>query len=346
MRERIAVALSGGVDSAVAAALLIERGYDVFGVTMLLGDFTDDVEAKQVARTLGILHFSIDLRMTFKSKIIDYFLKEYLCGRTPNPCIVCNRLIKFGELLEFALKKGATHLATGHYVRVEYDGPRGRFLVFKAADAAKDQSYMFWSLSQEQLSRLKMPLGLLKKVDIRSMAEERDLPVKKLESQETCFISKGDYRSFLLAKVREEILPGEIVDEKGEVLGKHKGLPFYTIGQRKGLGLAHPTPLYVLGLRPEENVVVVGEERSLYKTELIASGVNLIPFDSLKGRKTRVRAKVRYKVKEAEAILIPLEIDRVKIEFSIPQRAIAPGQSVVFYQNDMLLGGGVIESAK
>ncbi|HAW60630.1 MAG TPA: tRNA 2-thiouridine(34) synthase MnmA, partial [Actinobacteria bacterium] len=225
MKETIAVALSGGVDSAVAAALLIERGYDVFGVSMLLGDFTDDVEAKQVARTLGIPYFGIDLKATFKSKIIDYFLKEYLCGRTPNPCIVCNRLIKFGELLGFALKKGATHLATGHYAKVEYSDSKERFLVFKAADAAKDQSYMFWSLSQEQLSHLKMPLGLLKKVDIRGMAGERGLPAKKLESQEVCFIPKGDYRSFLLAEVREKILPGEIVDEEGEILGKHKGLP-------------------------------------------------------------------------------------------------------------------------
>ncbi|MDP3014039.1 MAG: tRNA 2-thiouridine(34) synthase MnmA [Candidatus Subteraquimicrobiales bacterium] len=343
MREKVAVALSGGIDSSVAAALLIEEGYEVLGVTMTLGSFIDDTEAKQVACILEIPLHTIDLTRMFQSKVIDYFCTEYLACRTPNPCITCNKLIKFGKLLNYALSLGARYFATGHYVKIFCDEERKRFLVSKAKDRVKDQSYMLWSLSQKQLEPLKMPLGFLKKEEVRVLAKKLNLPLKKEESQEICFVKEKNYAQFLKAHFKKSVLPGKIIDKESNVLGEHKGLSFYTIGQRKRLGVAHSTPLYVIDIIADKNVVVVGEEKELYKKSLVAHSVNCILNEHIPSV-IGVEAQVRYNMQPSPATVTVLN-DKVLVEFVHPQRAISPGQSVVFYQGDLLAGGGIIESS-
>lgn len=341
-KEKIAVAMSGGVDSSVAAALLSQKGYDVFGVTMVVCQAFQPEAAKKVCRRLGISHYVLDLKRVFKKKVIDYFCQEYLRARTPNPCVVCNPKIKFGKLLDWVLSQGATHLATGHYVKVGWDKAKRRYLLKKAED--KDQSYMLWALNQEQLSKAMFPLGNLSKSKVRQLAEELSFSkFIRAESQEICFIPDQNYRRFLSEQKSIKVSPGPIINLKGEKLGRHQGLPFYTIGQRKGLGLTSPHPFYVIELRSEDNTLVVGEEETLYKEHLLASQANFIPLEKLGGR-VKIKAKVRYRVEEAPAFVSPVEGNQIRVDFLIPQRAIAPGQSVVFYQKDLLVGGGVISS--
>jgi len=355
---KVAVAMSGGVDSSVAAALLKEKGYEVIGVTMKVwdgetlpangtrhacygpGEEEDLEDARKVAQVLGIPLNIFNLRQEYKIEVLDYFCHEYLSGRTPNPCIRCNRRVKFDALLEKARDTGIEfdYFATGHYARVEHDESRSRYLLKKAKDMAKDQSYFLFALSQEQLSNSLFPLGNHTKEEVRKMARDLELGIDdKLESQD---FFAGDYSS-LLGKVAR---PGPILNKEGEILGEHRGIPFYTIGQRKGLAISSKEPLYVTAIDQEKNVIVVGPKEEVYGDELVAMELNWIAIQEL-SRPVDVKAKIRYLHKEAEAMVIPLDEDKVHVKFKEPQMAITPGQAVVFYDDDIVIGGGAIERA-
>ena len=355
---KVAVAMSGGVDSSVAAALLKEKGYEVIGVTMKVwdgetlpangtrhacygpGEEEDLEDARKVAQVLGIPLNIFNLRQEYKIEVLDYFCHEYLSGRTPNPCIRCNRRVKFDALLEKARDTGIEfdYFATGHYARVEHDESRSRYLLKKAKDMAKDQSYFLFALSQEQLSNSLFPLGNHTKEEVRKMARDLELGIDdKPESQD---FFAGDYSS-LLGKVAR---PGPILNKEGEILGEHRGIPFYTIGQRKGLGISSKEPLYVTAIDQEKNVIVVGPKEEVYGDELVAMELNWIAIQEL-SRPVDVKAKIRYLHKEAEAMVIPLDEDKVHVKFKEPQMAITPGQAVVFYDDDIVIGGGAIERA-
>lgn len=342
-RVKVAVALSGGVDSSTAVALLLDQGYDVFGVTMeVVPDATDQTTARAAAATaehFGIPHYVFDFRETFAQRIIAPFVETYQRGETPNPCVLCNPRIKFGVLLEAALGLGADYLATGHYVRVERLGER--FVLRRGADTRKDQSYVLYSLRQEQLAHVMFPLGGYTKQQIRQLARQYGLPsAEKSESQEICFIA-GDYRDFLCSYLAQPPQPGNIVDVEGRVLGQHQGLPWYTIGQRKGLGIAVGTPLYVVDLNPERNEVVVGPKEAALGQSLVAEEVNLISIPHLE-EPLEVMAKIRYNAGAAKARIEPLPSGEVRTVFEEPQFAITPGQAVVWYQDDLVVGGGRI----
>jgi len=353
---KVVVAMSGGVDSSVAAALLVEKGHDVTGVTMkvwdgevLPGDGAchscygpceeEDIEdARKVAQTLGIPFYVFDLRKEYKSEVLDYFCHEYLSGRTPNPCIRCNCRIKFDALVKKAQDSGIEfdYLASGHYARVEYDESRCRYLLKKARDLKKDQSYFLFSLSQEQFSRLLFPLGNHTKEEVRRMASNLGLSIDgKPESQD--FIGGGYY-----SLVKATAQPGPILDRQGNVLGQHQGIPFYTIGQRKGLGISVGEPLYVTAIKPERNTIIVGSKEDIYGNELIASDLNWIAM-AKPHQPTTTTARIRYLHEEAEATIAPLGEDRVYVKFNKPQMAITPGQALVFYDEDTVIGGGIIE---
>jgi len=345
----VAVAMSGGVDSSVAALLLREQGYEVMGVTMRLwaepAMHTTSSEvpvesARLVCTALGISHLVVDLRAAFKTEVVDYFTETYARGLTPNPCVVCNQRIKFGQLLAYVLAQGADFMATGHYVRSEQRD--GQYRLLKAADVRKDQSYFLYRLTQTELAHLLFPLGEYTKADVRELASQRGLPVAaRPESQETCFIADKDYRRFLQVYRPDSIRPGPIVDRRGRALGEHKGLPFYTIGQRSGLGIAAPEPLFVLAIAPEQNALVVGPASELGQSELLASEVTYIAGHPPSGP-LPITAKIRYRARHAEAILKPLDHDSAQVSFSEALRDITPGQSVVFYDGAEVLGGGVI----
>ena len=336
---KVAVAMSGGVDSSVAAALLKEKGYEVIGVTMKVwdgetlpangtrhacygpGEEEDLEDARKVAQVLGIPLYIFDLRQEYKIEVLDYFCHEYLSGRTPNPCIRCNRRVKFDALLEKARDTGIEfdYFATGHYARVEHDESGSRYLLKKAKDMAKDQSYFLFALSQEQLSNSLFPLGNHTKEEVRKMARDLELGIDdKSESQD---FFAGDYSS-LLGKVAR---PGPILNKEGEILGEHRGIPFYTIGQRKGLGISSKEPLYVTTIDQGKNVIVVGPKEEAYGDELIAMELNWIAIQEL-SRPIDVKAKIRYLHKEAEAMVISLDEDKVHVKFKEPQMAITPGQ--------------------
>jgi tRNA-specific 2-thiouridylase len=357
-REKVVVAMSGGVDSSVAAVLLMERGYDVIGVTMNLFSLPKEVcrsedlrsccgrkaveDAHRVAIQLGIPHYVADFRKEFEEAVIADFSREYGRGRTPNPCIRCNERIKFRILLDRARRLGAVRLATGHHARVKQDAAGGRFLLRKGKDRAKDQSYFLYRLSQAQLSRVLMPVGDFSKAEVREIARRWKLPVaEKVESQETCFAPLGDYPDFLAGRIPNAFRPGPVEDTAGRVLGRHRGIGFYTVGQRRGLGISAPRPLYVVAVDARRNAVVVGQENEIYGKRLDASSVRLIPLKKLEGP-TIVRAKIRYKHPGAKALVTPRSGGRATVEFERPQRAITPGQSVVFYRRDVVLGGGII----
>ncbi|MCQ1529777.1 tRNA 2-thiouridine(34) synthase MnmA [Lutispora saccharofermentans] len=357
MKERVIIGMSGGVDSSVAAYLLKEQGYDVVGVTMKLRsneDFEKDSgrdnccslsavdDARRVCNKLGIPFYVMNFTEIFDQKVVNYFIDEYFKGRTPNPCIACNKYVKFDALLRKAEALEAKYVATGHYARIMHDENLGRYLIKKSATAAKDQTYVLYNLLQNQLEHILMPLGDYTKEETRRIAAELDLEVAdKPDSQEICFVEDNDYGKFLEQKRGQHIKPGKFLDTKGNVLGTHKGIVYYTVGQRKGLGIALGKPMFVVDIIAEKNQVILGEESEVFKDELIAINTNFLPFDRLQNP-MRVKAKIRYSAKESSAWAMPIAENRIKLIFDEAQRAITPGQAVVFYQDDYLIGGGVI----
>ncbi len=351
MKQKAAVAMSGGVDSSLTAALLLEAGYEVFGITMQLPedsgtggtprDSSAPEEAAKVAGHLGIRHYVMDLGEEFRQNVMDYFLKEYASGRTPNPCITCNHYIKFGSLYRRALELGADIFATGHYARIEKDS-RGRYRLKKGTDHQKDQSYVLYTLNPGSLPHLLFPLGNYTKDNVRSLAEAYSLPVAhKPDSQEICFIPGDDYKSYLRRKAPECLRPGDIVDTSGQILGRHEGVPLYTIGQRRGLGIAAPEPLYVIRLESEKNRVVAGSSGEVFSTELTAGNLHWLLPEKFRGTEY-LTAKIRYGKKEAHCSAELPDEQHLRLTFREPQRAITPGQSVVLYDGDYVLGGGTI----
>lgn len=355
---RIVVAMSGGVDSAVAAALLKGQGHEVIGVTMRLPSYSaggqrsrtccsleDIADARRVAQMLGLPFYVKDCEREFEAEVIDYFIAEYLSGRTPNPCIPCNQKLKFHFLWEWAQELGASRLATGHYARLAHLPPEGRSVIRRGVDPFKDQSYFLFNLTQEQLRSTLFPLGGYTKEEVRGMAQALALPVAdKAESQEICFIPDRNYAAFLQGRggaSHEAIRPGPILNRQGEVLGQHKGLPFYTIGQRKGLGLSSREPLYVVDLLPERNSLVVGGKEELAGDCFLVERVNWSAF-SEPPQTLEASVQIRYRHPGAEATITPLGGDRAWVVFRQPQRAITPGQAAVFYRGEMLIGGGWI----
>ncbi|SHI91587.1 tRNA-specific 2-thiouridylase [Lutispora thermophila DSM 19022] len=357
MKDRVIIGMSGGVDSSVAAYLLKKQGYEVIGITMKLrsnDDFEQDSgrdsccslssvdDARRVCDKLNIPFYVINFTEIFEEKVVNYFINEYFAGRTPNPCIACNKYLKFDALLKKADALEAKYVATGHYARIIHEKKLNRYLIKKSATATKDQTYVLYNLSQSQLERILMPLGDYTKEETRKIADELDLDVaNKPDSQEICFIEDNDYGKFLENKRGDKIKPGKFVDTKGNVLGTHRGIVHYTIGQRKGLGIALGKPMYVVDIIPEKNLVILGEEDEVFKNELLATAANFLPFDTLQ-HPMRAKAKIRYSAKESSAWAIPTGDNRFKLIFDEPQRAITPGQAVVLYQDDYLIGGGVI----
>ena len=356
-KPRVLVAMSGGVDSSLTAALLVEQGYDVIGATMQIWDKdvrSDDVEnrgccslsaindARRVAEKIGIPYYVLNFRDMFQKTVVEYFIREYGEGKTPNPCIACNRFVKFDGLLQKALALGAEYVATGHYARIAYDDKLGRHTLSKGVDHTKDQSYALYHLNQETLKHFLMPLGDYTKVKTRELAADFGLAVaNKPDSQELCFVPNDDYKNFLHEKSPAALKPGAIVDLQGNILGKHQGLPLYTIGQRKGLGFATGKPLYVVELNYDSNQVIVGSNQDVFGSELIAGDLNLISIDKI-DKPMIVSGKIRYGSREGVATVTPLGGGLVNVKFNEPQRAITPGQSVVFYDGDMVIGGGII----
>ena len=354
---KIMVAMSGGVDSSAAAALLLEQGYQIGGATMRLlnpetapsGEATrtcgspDDVEdARAVAEKLGISHHVFSFAPLFRQAVIQKFGREYAAGRTPNPCIDCNRYLKFGQFLEQARLLGYDGIATGHYARIQQDPSTGRWLLKKAADPAKDQSYVLYTMTQDQLAHTLFPLGGMSKPAIRAYAEQKGfVNAHKPDSQDICFVKDGDYAGFLQNALGISSPPGSFIDPNGQTLGCHQGMIRYTIGQRKGLGIAFGEPRFVVAKDPLHNTVTLGKQEDLYSQELVAEDINLISISRLTGP-LRVSVKTRYKQTETPAVLEPLGDSRIRVVFEAPQRAITPGQAAVFYQGDTVVGGGTI----
>jgi len=359
-KGRVAVAMSGGVDSSTAAAILKNDGYEVIGLTIHLWDQKlDDPEdigrccspedihdARRVADQIGIPHYVVNLRQAFEKEVVQYFVEEYLRGRTPNPCLRCNDRIKFRLLLRKAEELGAFALATGHYARIEQAPEPKKFVLRRGQDRNKDQSYFLFTMTQSQMARVLFPLGEKSKAEVRQQASIWGLRVaRKRESQEICFIPDDNYRRFMEERNgKETFRPGEIVNRQGKVLGFHRGLHAYTIGQRRGLGIAASHPLYVLALNTEKNQVVAGPKEELAAHGLIAGGLNWISFPNWEG-KMEAWVQIRYRHAGVLAVISPGEDGKVIVDFKIPQKGVTPGQAVVFDQGDAVLGGGWIEKA-
>lgn len=357
-KARVVVGMSGGVDSSAAAALLVEQGYEVIGITLKLWpqDCVNRAEdkccgpqavtdARAVSHRLNIPYYLVDEAQEFQKQVIAYFAEEYKAGRTPNPCVMCNERLKFGTLISRARHLGAEKIATGHFARVEQDVATGRYLLKRGRDPRKDQSYFLFSLKQEQLARTLFPLGELTKNDTREIARDCALKTaEKEESMEICFVPDRDYGKFLEQSRLVERHPGDIVDVHGRVLGAHDGIEFYTIGQRKGLGISSPKPLYVLELDARNNRVVVGDESLLESDSFVVERCNWIPFVTPPER-LEVSAKIRYNHPGAPATVEPAPDGVARVKLHTPQRAVTPGQACVFYQEDLVVGGGWIRGA-
>ncbi|MFA5375577.1 MAG: tRNA 2-thiouridine(34) synthase MnmA [Dehalococcoidia bacterium] len=345
--SRVVVGMSGGVDSSVAAALLKEQGCEVVGVTIRVkpADGSDDDirVAKSVADKLGIDHHTADCRELFDKEVVDHFCSEYGRGRTPNPCVRCNEHVKFAALLNKARELDAEFVATGHYARIERLGSSGRYQLKKGSDGGKDQSYFLYFLRQDIMERILLPLGEMKKERVRDIAKSLGLAsADRDESQDVCFVARGDYRGFVGARMPQAGEPGPILDRQGNELGRHQGILSYTIGQRKGMGISAREPLYVTGIDAKHNAIIVGTKADVYGDELVASNLNWIEFDTFE-QPIELKAKIRYRHREGEAVVTPISNSEVNVKFAQPQMAITPGQAVVFYNGSVVVGGGTIE---
>lgn len=359
-KKIVAVALSGGVDSSVAAVLLKDSGYEVIGVTMDFGCASEVKDAKRAAKQLGIKHYVFKMQSGFKKKVIEDFCSEYLKGRTPNPCVRCNQYIKFGALLNKAMDLGVDYFATGHYCKIQRTENREqrtenkrqktknnsyKYMLKKAKDLTKDQSYFLYRLSQKQLKHVLFPLGNYTKVEVRQIAKRAGLTVvDRAESQEICFLPKIDYRDFLINRCKKEfaagIQPGNIVDMDGKILGRHKGIAFYTIGQRQGIGVARGFPVYVAEIGAKNNKIVLGKKEDVLAREFLLKNPHFIAQPPKKT--IALNVKIRYNHKEASARVV-IQGKKIRVIFKIPQFAITPGQSAVFYHKDKVIGGGIID---
>lgn len=345
--KKVLLGMSGGIDSSVAAFLLQQDGYEVVGTTLKM--FKDsncsttqiNTDAKKVSDFLNIKHHTFDVQMDFNKYVIEYFISEYESGRTPNPCVICNRYVKFEGLLEKAKQLGINYISTGHYASVEKKD--GRYLLKKGVDSKKDQSYFLYNLSQEQLSRVIFPLGKYRKEEVKEVAKKINLPTKsKAESQEICFIRDNDYKKYISQKSNTVLPQGEFVDIQGNILGYHRGILNYTIGQRRDLRISTGKPMYVLSIDADSNQIVLGSNNELFSKELTVKNLNWMIFDTLK-ESMEVKSKIRYGATETDSVIHPIEKGKVKVIFSQPQRAITRGQAIVFYKNNFVVGGGIIE---